>query len=49
MNPHLQNILTIIQQDEHLSAEQKAALSKSIKDADKELELLPLNLTARKK
>jgi len=39
MNPHLQNILNFIQQDENLTAEQKNAITKSLKDADKELEI----------
>src|SRR6187431_79392 len=34
MNRHLQNIQDFIQQAEHLSAEEKAALLKSVKDAD---------------
>ena len=38
MNKHLQSILNLIQQGETLSAEQKTALLKSLKDADKELE-----------
>ena len=34
MNRHLQNIQDFIQQAEHLSAEEKAAQLKSVKDAD---------------
>src|SRR6187551_1349297 len=34
MNRHLQNIQDFIQQAEHLSAEEKAMLLKSVKDAD---------------
>jgi len=49
MNQHLQNILTIIQQDENLSAEQKAAISKSLKDADKELEITAFKLDRTEK
>ncbi|MDZ4808516.1 MAG: ATP-binding protein [Bacteroidota bacterium] len=49
MNPHLQNILTLIQQDEHLSAEQKVAISKSLKDADKELEITAFKLDRTEK
>jgi len=49
MNQHLQNILTIIQQDEYLSAEQKAAISKSLKDADKELEITAFKLDRTEK
>src|SRR5918993_779212 len=49
MNQHLQNILTIIQQDENLSTDQKAAISKSIKDADKELEITAFKLDRTEK
>ncbi|MEP6700581.1 MAG: ATP-binding protein [Bacteroidota bacterium] len=49
MNQHLQSILTIIQQDENLSAEQKAAISKSLKDADKELEITAFKLDRTEK
>ena len=49
MNQHLQNILTLIQQDENLSAEQKAAISKSLKDADKELEITAFKLDRTEK
>jgi signal transduction histidine kinase len=49
MNQHLQNILTIIKQDENLSAEQKAAISKSVKDADKELEITVFKLDRTEK
>ncbi len=49
MNQHLQNILTIIQQDENLSAEQKATISKSLKDADKELEITAFKLDRTEK
>jgi signal transduction histidine kinase len=49
MNQHLQNILTIIQQDKNLSAEQKAAISKSLKDADKELEITAFKLDRTEK
>jgi len=49
MNQHLQNILTIIQQDEYLSAEQKAIISKSLKDADKELEITAFKLDRTEK
>src|SRR6476659_9347713 len=44
MNQHLQSILNIIQQDESLSAEQKSAVLKSLKDADKELEITTFKL-----
>ncbi|MBS1735815.1 MAG: two-component sensor histidine kinase, partial [Bacteroidetes bacterium] len=49
MNQHLQNILTIMQQDESLSAEQKEAIAKSIKDADKELEITAFKLDRTEK
>lgn len=49
MNQHLQNIVTLIQQDENLSAEQKAAISKSLKDADKELEIVSFKLDRTEK
>ena len=49
MNQHLQNILVIIQQDENVSAEQKAAISKSLKDADKELEITAFKLNRTEK
>ncbi len=40
MNQHLQHILTIIQQDESITAEQKNEIIKSLKDADKDLEII---------
>jgi len=49
MNRHLQNVLNIIQQDESLSAEQKNAISKSLKDADKELEITAFKLDRTEK
>ncbi len=49
MNQHLLSILTIIQQDENLSAEQKTAISKSLKDADKELEITTFKLDRTEK
>ena len=49
MNQHLQNIVNIIQQDEHLTAEQKAAILKSLKDADKELEITAFKLDRTEK
>jgi signal transduction histidine kinase len=49
MNLHLQNILTIIQQDESLSAEQKTAISKSLKDADKEFAITAFKLDRTEK
>lgn len=49
MNPHLQNILNIIQQDESLTAEQKNTITKSLKDADKELEITAFKLDRTEK
>ena len=49
MNQHLQKILAIIQQDENLPAEEKAAISKSLKDADKELEITLFKLDRTEK
>ena len=49
MNQHLQNILNIIQQDENLSSEQKDAIAKSLKDADKELEITAFKLDRTEK
>ena len=49
MNQHLQNILNVIQQDETLTAEQKNAITKSLKDADKELEITAFKLDRTEK
>ena len=49
MNQHLQNILNVIQQDENLTAEQKNAIIKSLKDADKELEITAFKLDRTEK
>jgi two-component system NtrC family sensor kinase len=49
MNQHLQNVLHLIQQDDNLSAEQKAAITKSLKDADKELEITAFKLDRTEK
>src|SRR6188768_1839242 len=49
MNQHLQSILTTIQQDETITAEQKNAISKSLKDADKELEITAFKLDRTEK
>ena len=49
MNQHLQNILNVIQQDENLTAEQKNAIAKSLKDADKELEITAFKLDRTEK
>ena len=49
MNQHLQSILTIIQQDENLTAEQKDNIAKSLKNADKELEITAFKLDRTEK
>ncbi len=49
MNQHLQNILSLIQQNEDLTVEQKAAITKSLKDADKELEITAFKLDRTEK
>jgi two-component system, NtrC family, sensor kinase len=49
MNKHLQNIETIIQQDQSFSAEQKSTILKSLKDADKELEITVFKLDRTEK
>ena len=49
MNQHLQNILSFIQQDENITAEQKNAITKSLKDADKELEITLFKLDRTEK
>ena len=49
MNQHLQNILNVIQQDENLTAEQKNVITKSLKDADKELEITAFKLDRTEK
>ncbi len=49
MNLHLQNILNIIQQDESITAEQKATILKSLKDVGKELEITIFKLDRTEK
>ena len=49
MNQHLQNILNTIQQDENLSSEQKEAIAKSLKEANKELEITAFKLDRTEK
>src|SRR5882672_8382176 len=44
MNQHLQNIFNLIQQAAHLTDEEKAALLKAAKAADKELEITAFKL-----
>jgi signal transduction histidine kinase len=49
MNVHLQPILDVIQQIENISEEQRAAIKKSLKDADKELTILEFMLDRTEK
>ncbi len=49
MNQHLQTILNFIQQAEHLTEEEKTALSKAAKNADKELEITAFKLDRTEK
>jgi signal transduction histidine kinase len=49
MNPHLQQILDILQLIEILSEEQKATITKSLKDADKELTITAFKLDRTEK
>ena len=49
MNPHLQSILNFIQQDKRLTPEEKNAIAKSLKDADKELEITTFKLDRTEK
>lgn len=49
MNQHLQNILQIIQQDETLTDEHKHSILKSLKEADKELEITAFKLDRTEK
>jgi len=49
VNQHLQNISNVLQQDEKLTAEQKNAIIKSLKDADKELEITAFKLDRTEK
>jgi two-component system, NtrC family, sensor kinase len=49
MNPHIQHILDNIQQIENLSEEQKTAIIKSLKDADKEMAITAFKLDRTEK
>ena len=49
MNQHLQSILDFIQQDEHLSPGEKKTILKSLKDADKDLEIATFKLDRTEK
>ncbi|MDQ6757136.1 MAG: hypothetical protein M3004_09385, partial [Bacteroidota bacterium] len=49
MNQHLQSILNTIQEDENLSADEKNAIIRSLKDADKELEITAFKLDRTEK
>jgi len=49
MNAHLQHILDTLQKIENLSEEQKAAITKSLKDADKEIAIIQFKLDRTEK
>ena len=49
MNQHLQKILDFIKQAENLSAEEKTALTKSVKDTDSELTISEFKLERTEK
>ena len=49
MNAHIQHIYDILQQIENISEEQKAAISKSLKDADKEMTIVEFKLDRTEK
>lgn len=49
MNAHLQDILDFLQQIENISDEQKAAIAKSLKDADKEMIITEFKLDRTEK
>ncbi len=49
MNQHLQSILDFIQQSEQVMDEHKASITKSLKDADKELEITAFKLDRTEK
>ena len=49
MNQHLQNILSIVQQNENIPAEQRDSIIKLLKDASKELEIVAFKLDRTEK
>jgi two-component system, NtrC family, sensor kinase len=49
VNQHLQSILDLIQQSDSLTADQKNAIAKSLKDANKELEITAFKLDRTEK
>ena len=49
MNQHLQSLLNFFEQDKNLSAEDKNAIIKSLKDANKELEITAFKLDRTEK
>jgi signal transduction histidine kinase/coenzyme F420-reducing hydrogenase delta subunit len=49
MNQHLQSILSFIEQDTNLSADEKKAILQSLKDADKEFEIINFKLDRTEK
>src|SRR5215831_3735590 len=49
MNKDLQLALSLVQQSQHLNDEEKEAIAKSLKDADKELEIVNFKLDRTEK
>ena len=49
MNQHLQNIIDILQRIDHLSDDEKSIILKSLKDANKELEIAAFKLDRTEK
>ena len=49
MNQHLQNILNRVNADKNLSEEERTAILKSLKDADKEFEITSFKLDRTEK
>ncbi len=49
MNQHLQKIFDTIKEDKNLSEEEKNAIIKSLKDADKEIEIVNFKLDRTEK
>ena len=49
MNQHLQNIIDLIQNSQHLTEKEKGVLIKSAKNADKELEIANFKLQRTEK
>jgi two-component system, NtrC family, sensor kinase len=49
MNQHLQSILNLVEQESILSNEQKVAIAKALKNADKDLEISAFKLDRTEK